>query len=179
MFFSKSNFLRWTAPVLALFSPLVVSVEAAEKTEASKPKIEGESILCGNKRLNLTKDGRIRISSSGKPIGEIYCFYAVRNTKNGETDWNSFSIQESTMKREGNKFLWSLGKKTPDDSWKAADQTLEITPEGLLKYSINPNPISPDWQRNNPGGYVWVVLSRGFRRTAVKILYNGKSHDRI
>ena len=144
------------------------------KTEPAVPKIEGEVILCGNKRLEMTPDGKIRISADGKLLAEVYCYYTLKNLKTGSIDWGSFTEPLCSVKRDGNKFVWTLMKKTPEAVWKAADQTLEITPEGLLKFSARYyKPSHPDWELR--AEYAWVVLPAD-PADGSRIVYNGTEY---
>ncbi len=148
--------------------------QSAVKTEPAVPKIEGEAILCGNKRLEMTPDGKIRISADGKLLAEVYCYYTLKNLKSGNIDWGSFTEPLCSVKRDGNKFVWTLMKKTPEAVWKAADQTLEITPDGLLKFSARYcKPSHPDWELR--AEYAWVVLPAD-PADGSRIVYNGKEY---
>ncbi len=148
--------------------------QSAVKTEPVVPKIEGAAILCGNKRIEMTPDGKIRISADGKLLAEIYCYYAIKNLRNGSIDWGSFTEPLCSVKRDRNKFVWTLMKKTLEAVWKAADQTLEITPEGLLKFSARIyKPSHPDWELRSESA--WVVLPAD-PADGSRIVYNGTGY---
>ncbi len=148
--------------------------QSVVKTEPAVPKIEGEAILCGNKRLEMTPDGNIRISADGKLLAEVYCYYAIKNQKSGNIDWGSFTKPLCSVKRDGNKFVWTLMKKTPEAVWKAADQTLEIAPDGLLKFSARfYKPSHPDWELRSESA--WVILPAD-PADGSRIVYNGTEH---
>lgn len=147
---------------------------APAKTERAVPVIDGESIVCGNKRVDFTVDGKIRISTDRKLLAEISCHQVFRSKKSGQIDWNTFTKDECRFRRTGNRFLWELGKATPEATWKLADQTLELTPDGLLHGRVSFHaPPGGDLEPRRKDGQLFIILPQNSAE-GKEILYNGK-----
>ena len=106
---------------------------ANDQSETFMPTVSNETIICGSKRVELKKEGTMRVMNSGGAVlAEIYPYRALKNKKTGKMDWNSFTKDECSMTADGNRFVWKLQKKTTSGIWTAAEQILELQPDGLI-----------------------------------------------
>ena len=104
-----------------------------ETAVRSMPRIEGSSIVCGNKVMTFGTDGKIKISADGVFLGELYCYYSVVRKKDGKCWWGCFDRSAGSLKRKGDVFEWELRRQVENHTWKGAEQKVSITPEGLIK----------------------------------------------
>ena len=118
----------------------------AAKAGTFKPVFSGDAIVCGNKTVTWTAHGQVRISS-GKGVLLYFIPHFLYMNAQKKVDWNSFTKSECRVKTENGKVTWLLKKKLGDQVYDACTQTLEITPEGLLKVQskINVIPV-PGWK---------------------------------
>ena len=64
------------------------AVKKAQQQSAvihSRPRIVGNSIVCGNKSLSFDVDGKIKISADGVAVGDFYCYYSVQKKDGKKT----------------------------------------------------------------------------------------------
>ena len=140
------------------------------------PVIGDNSIVFGNKKIELLPDGQLKISADGVMIAQVLSFYAVDDLKTKRTDWSSYTAAAGTIRREGNKFVWELKKKTRDAVWKAADQVLTVLPDHRLKLDLRIYPPAvPDYKLRGDRGSQWVVLPLACAE-GVEHRFNGKSY---
>ena len=126
----------------------------------SMPRIEGNSIVCGNKLMTFDLDGKIKISIDGVVLGELYCYYSVNRAKDGKTWWGSFDKKVSSLKRNGDVFEWNLSRQIEDQTWKGAEQKVSITPEGLVKVEFTHLKFEhPELSLRTPAGSLWFMLN--------------------
>lgn len=144
------------------------------KAENCMPKIVGNTILCGNKYVQCLPDGKISVCNAGGKLADIFCYYAVINKKNEKIDWGNFDPRASKLEVRDGKFIWELYRTTFGETWKAADQTLEITPGGLLRFHITLYlPPNADIEPRTKPGYLFINLPVS-RADGQNILYNGQ-----
>ncbi len=133
----------------------------AEKSVSAMPKLVNKTtIQCGNKKVTLMPDGVIRISNSAGEIATIHIQYIFVNKENGKTDWANTTPSLCKMRQEGNSVIWEIWKKNELETWKIADQTLEILEDGNLKLSAKT--FAPKDER---------LMSRGGRRASYFIMF--------
>ena len=126
----------------------------------SMPRIEGNTVICGNKSLSLDLDGKIKICADGVAVGDLYCYYAVAQKKGGKVWWGLFNKNVSTLKRKGNVFEWELRRQIGQHVWKGAEQKLSITPDGLIKVEFTYLTFEhPELQLRDPKGSFWFMLN--------------------
>ena len=126
----------------------------------SMPRIEGNSVICGNKTVSFEVDGKIKISADGVAVGDLYCYYAVAQKKGSKVWWGLFNKNVSTLKRKGNVFEWELRRRVGKHVWKGAEQKLSITPDGLIKVEFTYLPFEhPELQLRDPRGSFWFMLN--------------------
>ena len=164
-------------PVIAA-AVMSLPVCAAENANAAEPvpELKDNQILFGSKKIDLQPDGQLRITAGGVLIAQIYSYYSVNDLKNKKTYWGTFDAPVSSLKREGNKYVWELKRKIGNEVWKAADQTLTILPDNRLKLDMRLYPpTNPDLQLRGEYGSQWVVLPLEAAEGA-KHEFNGKSY---
>ena len=152
------------------------SASAVAEAREFSPVISDNSITFGSKKIELQPDGQLRISTDGVVTAQIYSYYAVNDLKTKQTAWGSFNAPVSTLKREGNRFVWVLKRKVGSEVWKAADQVLTVLPDNRLKLDIRLYPpASQDLQLRGKLGSQWVILPLGCAEGA-KHSFNGKTY---
>ena len=183
----KNDLLCFAALVAisAAALPEVNADEAGKKQEAKataslelkKPAFAGDnSIVCGNKTVNVTPDGKIRISADGKALAEIMHYCAVDVAETGKTDWGSHSAKLSKLTKEGNKFVWTLKRESRDVVWDSGIQTLEILSDGRLKIALKILPPPAGFKSRSGSESIWLVLPAAAAEGS-KAVYNGKSYQ--
>lgn len=142
----------------------------------SKPIVDGMAVICGNKRLDMLPNGKIRITSNGKLLGELYNYQALENLKTHKIDWKSHSRTYSKVKFEAGKFVWDLQYEIGEKHWDSAIQTLEIMDDGKLKISFTAiPPADRDWNLRKGSSSFWLVLPEN-QANGNEMKYNGKSY---
>ena len=160
IFFSAAGFLAAApvqppAPQKTWRSPVKT---AASQAETFKPVFSGDSISCGNKNVTWTADGQIRIGNGKGILLSIYPYFCYE-TAEKKVDWDPFTKSECRVKAENGKVTWILKKKLGDQVYDSCTQTLEITPEGLLKVQSRFELISaPGWQPWSPNASFFFFL---------------------
>ena len=183
----KNNLLCFAAMVAisAAALPEVNAGEADKKQEAKasasselkKPVFAGEnSIVCGDKTVDVTPDGKIRISADSKALAEISHYCAVDVAETGKTDWGSHSAKLSKVTKEGNKFVWALKRESRGVVWDSGIQTLEILPDGRLKIALKILPSPAGFKYRSGSQSIWLVLPAAAAEGS-KAVYNGKSYQ--
>ena len=144
--------------------------------ETGFPRTEGLAVVCGNKRLDLSPDGKIRITSDGRLLAELYNYQSLINRKTQKADWKSHSRALSSVKHENGRFIWNLQYEIPDGRWQSGIQTLEIVPDGKLKISFEAfEPGHADWKLRGRQA-LWLVLPENAAAGST-MEYNGKPYS--
>ena len=182
------NDLRCLAALLALSAAALPEVNADEAggkqevkasvtSELKKPAFAGDnSIVCGNKTVNVTPDGKIRIGAEGKALAEISHYCAVDVVETGKTDWGSHSAKLSKVAKEGNKFVWALKRESRGVVWDSGIQTLEILPDGRLRIELKILPPPAGFKSRSGSRSIWLVLPAAAAEGS-QAVYNGKSYQ--
>ena len=145
-------------------------------SELKKPAFAGEnSIVCGNKTIDVMPDGKIRISAEGKALAEISHYCAVDVAETGKTDWGSHSAKLSKVAKEENKFVWALKRESRGVVWDSGIQTLEILPDRRLKITLKILPSPAGFKYRSGSKSIWLVLPSAAAE-GTKAVYNGKSY---
>ena len=151
--------------------------KASASSELKKPVFAGEnSIVCGDKTVDVTPDGKIRISADSKALAEISHYCAVDVAETGKTDWGSHSAKLSKVTKEGNKFVWALKRESRGVVWDSGIQTLEILPDGRLKIALKVLPSPAGFKFRSGSQSIWLVLPAAAAEGS-KAVYNGKSYQ--
>ena len=120
--------------------------KSASQAETFKPVLSGDAIVCGNKKAVWSRDGQIKIVNAGGVLLSLTPYFVYMNEQK-KVDWSSFTLALCQVKTEDGKVVWTFKKKLGDQVYDAGTQTLEITPEGLLKVRCNITAIqAPGWQ---------------------------------
>ena len=107
-----------------------------QKAVAAVPKILNEKmVVCGNKKLLLSHDGKIVLSNSSSMIATIFPFASYVFTASGKSDWAFTDSKKCKVRFEDGKVIWDLMKTHNGKTFKVADQTLELMPDGILRLS--------------------------------------------
>ena len=154
--------------------PVPQKAEKSAPCEAGtfKPVLSGDVIVCGNKKTVWARNGQIKISNGDGVLLTIYPYYLYKNDQK-KVDWSPFTPALCQVKTEGAKVVWTFKKKLGDQIYDAGTQTLEITPEGLLKVRCNITVIqAPGWQPWRKTGEFFFFLP--FSRTdGAELVFNG------
>ena len=151
--------------------------KAPVSSELKKPVFVGKnSIVCGNKTVDVTPDGKIRISADGKALAEISHYCAVDVAETGKTDWGSHSAKLSKITKEGNKFVWALKRESRGVVWDSGIQTLEILPDGRLKIELKILSPPAGFKSRSGSRSIWLVLPAATAEGS-QAVYNGKSYQ--
>ena len=94
-----------------------------------------ETLNCGNKTVTAHNDGRVVISNSNGEIVTVALQYVLKNAANGEVDWFTVTPALCKMQKDGNKVVWELWKKHALQTWKIADQSIELLEDGTLQFA--------------------------------------------
>ena len=84
---------------------------APQKSVAATPKIVNEKmVVCGNKKMLLTHDGKIVRSNAAAKIADIQPYTSFENKEPGKTDWGSFTSDLCSAKLVDGKILTAGGR---------------------------------------------------------------------
>ena len=114
----------------------------AGKVETFMPRIEGNAIVCGNKRLDLRNDSGMTLSCDGEVMGRFFYYFTGDDKATKKQYWIEcgrwFADKEkSSFRKEGNTFFADTFMKIGDyPSWEACKQQVELLPDGLIKIDI-------------------------------------------
>ena len=143
-----------------------------QKVVAAVPKIiDDKMVVCGNKKLLLSHDGKIVLSNSSSKIAAIYPFTSYVDIATGKTDWTFTDPKACKMRCEDGKIIWELMRTHKGKTFKAADQVLEIMPDGIIRLSgkFYESECEDQKQRNNCSFFVDVQFAGNEGR---KIIFN-------
>ena len=156
-----------------LIGAIVFCTAAAAFANTQKTELaaDGKSVVCGNKKMLLGKDGIITIANAADKIAMISPYNAFINKKTGATEWGFSSPSLCKMNVENGKVSWQFFKWRTDKSFKTGEQTLEIMPDGVIKLSTKfENIDNDDVKFRNSGAYfITFPLSGSEGR---KVVYN-------
>ena len=121
--------------------PAAVSKSAVQKFN---PEWSGNSVIAGNKKVVFADNGMIQVWTSGRLALEISGYFSVRPPQKkilyAGADSKLFKI---TNTREGNSLVTTGDLTVEKNTWRAFTQKAELTPEGLIRVSLN-------WQKPDP-----------------------------
>ena len=136
-----------------------VKKSAPQKAVAATPKILNDKVIvCGNKKLQLSHDGKLVLSNAAKKIATIIPFVAYTNKVENKIDWLAFNSELCTVSMKDGKVVWVLNKKIDGKTFKIAEQTLEVLPDGLLKLSAQYENIDTPTRKLRSSGAVFVNI---------------------
>ncbi|MBO5643922.1 MAG: hypothetical protein J6S90_01620, partial [Lentisphaeria bacterium] len=136
-----------------------VKKSAPQKAVAATPKILNDKVVvCGNKKLQLSHDGKLVLSNAAKKIATIIPFVAYTNKVENKVDWLAFNSELCTVSMKDGKVVWVLNKKIDGKTFKIAEQTLEVLPDGLLKLSAQYENIDTPTRKLRSSGAVFVNI---------------------
>jgi hypothetical protein len=138
-----------------------------------RPVVEGDGIVCGNKRISLDKKGDVIIADGAGVLARIFIYITYVDDKTGKIDWQPFSEHLCRFKKTGDKFILELGKSHGQKSWKAADLSMHIDEEGriILQASAHPPQAEMFTWRGKPRVFIFTPFARAEGKT---LLLNGK-----
>lgn len=155
--------------ITALLSAAALSVIAAEKAplpsgkaefspakqnygvhvQTLTPRIEGNAIVCGSKRLDLLNSSAMTLSCNGEMLGRFFFYFTGEDTAAKQKYWiecGRWNVDraKSSFRKEGNVFYADTFLKIGDyPSWEACRQQVELLENGLIKIDIRWTP-SPE-----------------------------------
>ena len=121
--------------------PAAVSESAVQQF---KPEWKNNSIIAGNKKVVFADNGMIQVWTSGRLALEISGYFSVR-TAQKKTFWAGADSKlfKITNTREGNSLVTAGDLTVEGKTWRAFTQKAELTPEGMIRISLN-------WQKPDP-----------------------------
>lgn len=140
---------------------------------AAKPEFKDNTLVCGNKKLTFAKNGNITVFSGNKKLGYFMTYYIIRKAPDKKVaDWGSYTAKDCSFTIKDNKAEWVLKKTLKDgSSWVAANQTLEILPDGKLQLTVKVSESgSKDWIYDKRSSSIWFMLPAN----AGKLEFQGK-----
>ena len=115
--------------------------KTAGQLKKYEPQIGNSEIVFGPKKLILEPNGVIRCTDpDGRKIFELSRGLWGKNRATNKIDWSwtraFFDKKQSVFRRDGNKFVWEIKYTVPGEkTFTGMEQSLEILPDGLLRYS--------------------------------------------
>ena len=116
---------------------------SAAKSEQKEyaPQVQGDTITFGPKKLKLEPSGQLVCTDkNGQMLFRLKSMFWTQDLKTKKIEWEWMTRhqdkEKSSMKREGNKFVWKIFYTLNGKSFPGLDQTLEILPDGKLRYMI-------------------------------------------
>lgn len=145
-----------------------------QKAVSAVPKILNEKmVVCGNKKLLLSHDGKIVLSNSSSRIATIFPFASYIMNDSGKTDWSFTDPKECKVRFEDGKVVWTLMKTRNGKTFKVANQVLEVMPDGILRLSGKfYDPACDDQKLRNNGSFFVSVPFAG--NEGRKVIFNDK-----
>ena len=163
--------------VLAAFCAVFVcSVSGAEKSNVMPKFTDSNTIVCGNKKVVLSADGKVSIANASGEIVNVSLQYIFKESANGKVDWFTVTPAICKMSQDGNKVVWELWKKHALHTWKVADQTLEILEDGQMKLTaqiFNPETDKIVPRLPNASFFIFFPVAKNEGR---KMLFNGQEY---
>jgi hypothetical protein len=139
-----------------------------------KLSADGKEVVCGNKKLLLKQDGSIIVANAAGSIAKITLNNAFINKKTGATEWGFHSPSLCKMSVEEGKVKWYIAKWRGNESFKVAEQTLEVMPDGLVKLSTEFENIDNDEIKFRNRGALFVLLPVSGNEGR-QVIYNDKT----
>ena len=168
---------KMLASILGL--AMTAAVTTATAAETDKPVLSGDTITCGAKTVKWNQEGEISISNAAGRLMWLNPHFCYMTADQKKVDWFSFTKAECQVKVEDGKVVWNLKKKLGDQVYDAGTQTLEITPEGLLKYTCKINQIAAQgWIPRNPNAGLFIFTPYALTEGKDLIL-NGKRYKMV
>ena len=119
---------------------------SADQVQTLVPRIEGNAIVCGNKRLDLQNNSGMTLTCDGEMLGRFFYYFTGEDKAIKKPYWIEcgrwFADQEkSSFRKSGNTFYADTFMKIGDyPSWEACKQQVELLPDGLIKIDIQWTP---------------------------------------
>ena len=123
-----------------LYAAPAAAPQGSQETIGYAPQIGKNEIAFGPKKLKLEFTGQLVCTDGkGRTLFRLKNSFWAKNLKTGQTEWmwmdQHLDKEKSTLKLEGNKFVWKLVYTVVWKSFQGLDQTLEILPGGKLRYT--------------------------------------------
>ena len=104
------------------------------------PQVQDNTITFGPKKLKLEPNGQLVCSdNNGQVLFRLKSSFWAQNLKTKKTEWGwtdrHLDKEKSSLKLEGNKFVWKLVYTVNGKSFPGLDLALEILPGGKLRYT--------------------------------------------
>lgn len=136
--------------------PATVSQSAVQQF---KPEWKGNSIVAGNKKVVFSDNGLIQVWTSGRMALKLSGYFSVRTPQKkvywAGPDSKQFKI---TNTREGENLVTTGDLTIEGKTWQAFTQKAELTPEGLVRVTLN-------WKGPDPALNWKFVRSLSFNGT--------------
>ncbi len=130
----------------------------ASETQNFMPRFSENTIVCGNKNVRALPFGKVVISNEGSDLLSFEPHFVYENAR-GVVDWHTFTQECCSVRKIDGKIVWDLKKKLDGKLYTAAEQTMEITPDGLLKIHTQFKTIPvPGWTPRNPVGTAFLIV---------------------
>ena len=135
-----------------------------------EPQVGENQIVFGPKKLILEPNGVILCTDSdGRKLFELSRGFWGKNRATGKIHWTwsraFFDKKQSVFRRDGSKFVWEVKFTSPgDQTFTGIKQSLEILPDGRLRYSNRL--IRPELKD-------WILIPDGIMMSLPQAAWNG------
>jgi hypothetical protein len=131
-------------PPLAVFMSMTTLLLAGSQTDSKRqerfmPHIEGNSIVCANKSLAITRTGLLRLSNAKETLAAFDLAFAM--SKDSEErqypSMSKFSEKDAELRREGNVFLIKSKVSAFGQTWPQVEEKIELLKDGLIRVNLS------------------------------------------
>ena len=128
------------------------------------PRIVNQSIVSGNKTLEVNPNGQLTLNSDGGSLARLFCYFSGINQQTGQKLWidagNRYYSAGSALRRTDCGFLYEGVLKLDGLDWKQYRQELTLQPDGLIRIDCewfpSPDPGKIDLRNHS----FWITLPR-------------------
>ena len=116
------------------------SQPAGSESKGYAPQIQNSEIAFGPKKLKLEFTSQIVCTDpNGQTLFRLKSSFWAQDLKTKKIEWGwmdqHLDKEKSSMKRDGNKFVWNLVYTVNGKSFPGLEQTLEVLPDGKLRFT--------------------------------------------
>ena len=126
------------------------------------PRIVNQSIVSGNKTLEVNPNGQLTLNSDGGTLARFFCYFTGTDQQTGQKLWIDAGNRyyKSTLRRTDSGFLYEGILRLAELEWKQYRQELTLQPDGLIRIDCEWFP-SPDPEKLTLRNHsFWITLPR-------------------
>lgn len=128
------------------------------------PRIVNQSIVSGNKTLEVNPNGQLTLNSDGGTLARFFCYFTGTDQQTGQKLWIDAGNRyyKSTLRRTDSGFLYEGILRLGELEWKQYRQELTLQPDGLIRIDCEWFP-SPDPEKLTLRNHsFWITLPRAW-----------------